>query len=467
MSNSSDIRRLLPKMDKVLSWPEISSLEAEYGYKPLRDAVRSSIELLRNELARDINTDISTERISQIIFQTLASEADPSLIHVINGTGVVIHTNLGRSPLPAAAETAIRNIACCYSNLEYDLETGGRGERYSHVEALICRLTGAEAAIVVNNNASAVMLALSTLAKGREVIVSRGELVEIGGSFRIPEVMEQSGAILAEVGTTNRTHPADYRNAINEQTALLLKVHTSNFAIVGFTSETTVSELSAIGHEKGLPVMMDAGSGCLVDLSRYGIPGEETIQQQMKNGADIVTFSGDKLLGGPQAGLIAGRKDIIGQIRKNPLLRAMRIDKLTLAALEATLRLYRDERQAMKEIPTLVMLTAEIGMLRQKAARFLRLLKKQLPEEVSVTTEDGTSSPGGGSFPLIQLPTRLLAIRIPGYSASGIDEALRSTSPPVLGRVYKDTFFLDVRTVNDNETPLLASALIQVYRKKK
>jgi len=266
---------------------------------------------------------------------------------------VVIHTNLGRSPLPPAAERAILNVACCYSNLEYDLETGERGERYSHLDQLLCRLTGAEGAIAVNNNASAVMLALSSLAKGREVVVSRGELVEIGGSFRIPDVMSQSGAKLTEAGTTNRTHPKDYSQAINDQTALLLKVHTSNFAIVGFTREVTTGELSAIGAERGVPVMVDAGSGCLVDLSRYGIPGEETVQQHLKNGADLVTFSGDKLLGGPQAGLIVGKKEFIDRLKKDPLLRAIRIDKLTLAALEATLRLYLDERQAVSEIPTL------------------------------------------------------------------------------------------------------------------
>ncbi len=375
---------------------------------------------------------------------------------------MVIHTNLGRSPLPPAAERAILNVACCYSNLEYDLETGERGERYSHLDQLLCRLTGAEGAIAVNNNASAVMLALSSLAKGREVVVSRGELVEIGGSFRIPDVMSQSGAKLTEAGTTNRTHPKDYSQAINDQTALLLKVHTSNFAIVGFTREVTTGELSAIGAERGVPVMVDAGSGCLVDLSRYGIPGEETVQQHLKNGADLVTFSGDKLLGGPQAGLIVGKKEFIDRLKKDPLLRAIRIDKLTLAALEATLRLYLDERQAVSEIPTLRMLTADPSMLRSKGAKFLRQMRRHLPPEITLTAEDGTSSAGGGSFPLMQLPTRLISVSIPGYSPSRLDEALRRTDPPVVGRVHIDRFMVDVRTIGDDEVTLLASALRQV-----
>ena len=465
MTEAADIRRLVPKMDKVLAWPELASTVEKTGHTTLREAVRKVLDQLRHSLSAGNSTDLSPSKISELIKCQLKNDLAPSLVRVINGSGVIIHTNLGRSPLPAAAEAAMRETAFGYSNLEYDLKRGERGERYVHVEQLLCELTGSEAAIAVNNNASAVMLALSALAKGREVIVSRGELVEIGGSFRIPEVMSQSGAALVEVGTTNRTHPKDYSNAINEQTALLLKVHTSNFAVVGFTAEVSVNEMSAIGINAGIPVMVDAGSGCLVDLSKYGISGEKTIQEQLKSGADIVTFSGDKLLGGPQAGLIAGKKAIIEQIKKHPLLRAVRIDKLTLAALEATLRLYRDERQALAEIPVLRMLTISAPELRIKGLRFLKQLRRKLPAEIVLNLEEGNSSPGGGTFPLMQLPTTLISFTVPEFTSHRLEEALRSTSPAVVGRLYKDSFLLDVRTISDDEIPLIVSALKQLIER--
>ena len=313
--------------------------------------------------------------------RNLPSRSRPSLQAVVNGTGVVVHTNLGRSPLADEAEEAIHTVSAGYSNLEFDLETGERGTRYAHVEGLICELTGAEAALVVNNNAAAVILALSSLAQGREVIVSRGELVEIGGSFRIPDVMRQSGARLVEVGTTNRTHLRDFLAAITDATALLLKIHTSNFAIVGFTADASVAEMSALGRETGMPVMLDAGSGCLIDLSPYGISGEPTIRQYLDAGADVVTFSGDKLLGGPQAGLIAGRRRFIEPMKRHPLLRALRMDKLNLASLEATLRLYRDERQALAAIPTLRMLTMTAEELARRADMIARRLRRTLPDD--------------------------------------------------------------------------------------
>jgi len=462
----ADIRRLIPKMDKVLAWPAVVRLAATTTHNELREAVRTVLDQLRCLLTSGESPDLSPNLITERIAAELERSSMPSLRRVINGSGIVIHTNLGRSPLPQAAETALKETAWGYSNLEFDLRSGERGERYAHVERLLCELTGAEAALVVNNNAAAVLLALSGLANGREVVVSRGELVEIGGSFRIPDVMRQSGASLVEVGTTNRTHPKDYSAAINEQTALLLKVHTSNFAVVGFTAEVGTAELVRISRQFGLPTMVDAGSGCLIDLARFGIPGEATVQEHLKAGADLVTFSGDKLLGGPQAGLIVGSSAIIAKLKRHQLLRALRIDKLTLAALEATLRLYRDERQALAQIPTLRMLTTPLDELDARLRRMLRRLRRLLPTTIRLKPANGTSSPGGGSFPLLQLPTRLIEVAVPGLSANALEEALRATVPPIVGRIQRDSFMLDLRTLQDDDLPLLATALIQVVEQQ-
>lgn len=458
---SQDTRRKLPKMDKVLSWPEIASLRSLTSHVGLKQAVRNVLDQLRTALSSNPATDLTPTSISHLVRNQIRIAETPSLRRVINGSGVVVHTNLGRSPLAHAAEAALRDTAWGYSNLEFDLEQGERGERYSHVENLICELTGAEAALVVNNNAAAVMLALSSLASDQEVIVSRGELVEIGGSFRIPDVMRQSGATLVEVGTTNRTHPRDYIGAITEQTALLLKVHTSNFAVVGFTAEVATEAMVRIGQEASVPAMVDAGSGCLIDLARFGINGEATVQQHLQAGADVVTFSGDKLLGGPQAGLIAGRRDLVEKMKRHQLLRALRIDKLTLAALEATLRLYRDEQVALAEIPTLRMLTMPLDEISSQARRMLRRLRSLLPRQFTLTLQDGFSSPGGGTYPLLQLPSRLIEVTVDGVPPKRLEELLRSTTPPVVGRLQKDRFLLDVRTLTDAEIPLLASALVQ------
>jgi L-seryl-tRNA(Ser) seleniumtransferase len=363
--------------------------------------------------------------------------------------------------LAEEAEEAIERVSTGYSNLEFDLESGERGTRYAHVEGLICELTGAEAALVVNNNAAAVILALSSLAQGRDVIVSRGELVEIGGSFRIPDVMRQSGANLVEVGTTNRTYCRDFQNSITDSTALLLKVHTSNYTIVGFTADASVAELSSLGQKSCIPVMLDAGSGCLIDLSSFGIPGEPTIRQYLDAGADVVTFSGDKLLGGPQAGLIAGRLRFIESMKRHPLLRALRIDKLSLASLEATLRLYRDERRALLAIPTLRMLTVSAEKLARRAELISRRLRKSLPDTVTLVKHSGESSAGGGSFPLLQLPTTLIEIRIAGFLPQQIEAALRRASVPVIGRIHRDRFLLDVRTVMDRDLPALAQSMAE------
>jgi L-seryl-tRNA(Ser) seleniumtransferase len=448
-------------MDKVLSWPEITALTSRTNLNGLKHAVRMVLDQLRMKLTSDADTDCSPDQICSLILNAVCTAETPSLRRVINGSGVVVHTNLGRSPLAQAAELALHDTAWGYSNLEFDLVRGERGERYVHIEKLLCELTGAEAALVVNNNAAAVMLALSSLASGHEVIVSRGELVEIGGSFRIPDVMRQSGATLVEVGTTNRTHPRDYISSITEQTALLLKIHTSNFCVVGFTAEVDTETMARIGHECAIPTMVDAGSGCLIDLSRFGIKGETTIQQHLRAGADIVTFSGDKLLGGPQAGLIIGKRELIDTMKRHQLLRALRIDKLTLAAMEATLRLYRDERMALSHIPTLRMLTMATDEIERQARRMLRRLKAKLPDLFTLTLQHGFSSPGGGSLPLLQLPSRMIEVKVDNLPAHHLEERLRSTTPPVIGRLQKDCFLLDVRTLTDNELPLLAAALRQ------
>lgn len=460
--SARNLMKEIPKVDRILGWPEIAGLLEKHPRPEVLVAVRTVLARLR-VLVRNTSNAASLEpsRISVQVSFELASRSKPSLQAVVNGTGVVVHTNLGRSPLADEAEKAIHTVSAGYSNLEFDLETGERGTRYAHVEGLICELTGAEAALVVNNNAAAVILALSSLAQGREVIVSRGELVEIGGSFRIPDVMHQSGAKLVEVGTTNRTHIRDYQAAITDATALLLKVHTSNFAIVGFTAEASVAEISSLARENGIPAMLDAGSGCLIDLSPYGISGEPTIRQYLDAGADVVTFSGDKLLGGPQAGLIAGKRQFVEPMKRHPLLRALRMDKLSLASLEATLRLYRDERQALADIPTLRMLTMTAEQLTRRADLIARRLRRNIPDTVTLVKHPGESSAGGGSFPLLQLPTTLIEVVIAGYSPQQIEAALRRATVPVIGRIHRDRFLLDARTVLDNDLPALAQSMAE------
>lgn len=458
-----NILKEIPKVDRVLEWPEIDALCAGHNRAEVLSTVRRVLERTREAVKNgDAATVCEPDNIIALVTAELVTRSASSLRGVINGTGVVVHTNLGRSPLAAEAEAAIHTVSAGYSNLEFDLKSGERGTRYAHVEGLICELTGAESALVVNNNAAAVMLALSSLAQGREVLVSRGELVEIGGSFRIPDVMRQSGAKLVEVGTTNRTHIRDFLTAITDATALLLKVHTSNFAIVGFTADASIAEMSSLGQGTAIPVMLDAGSGCLLDLAPYGISGEPTVRQYLEAGADVVTFSGDKLLGGPQAGLIAGKRQFIEPMKRHPLLRALRIDKLSLAALEATLRLYRDDRRALASIPTLKMLTMTADQLVRRAGIISRKLRKSLPSHVTLVTHPGESSAGGGSFPLLQLPTALIEVRVAGLSPHQIDDALRQAAVPIIGRIHRDRFLLDVRTLLDRDLPSLADSLNEV-----
>lgn len=450
----------IPKVDKVLSISSVAELLATTPKQTLLTAVRSALSELRESSKNGImTTAISENELCQMVEQQLEQLVSPSLHHLVNGTGVIIHTNLGRSLLARSACNQILDIAERYSNLEMDIATGERGERYSHVESLLIELTGAEAALVVNNNAAAVLLALSAISSGKEVIVSRGELVEIGGSFRIPDVMKMSGSTLKEVGTTNRTHLKDYQSAISPETALLLKVHSSNFSIIGFTAEVTIEQLVCCGKAAGLPVMADIGSGSLIDLSRYGLHGERPIQEYIKGGVDIVTCSGDKMLGGPQAGFILGKRDIIAKLRKEQLLRALRIDKLTLAALEATLRLYRDEKQALKEIPTLRMLTTQPAELKVKAYSWIKRIRPKIPKHIALNIITGNSQVGGGALPQLELPTFLIAVTADGVSPEKIDTSFRQCKTPVLGRIQKGKYLLDLRTMVDADIPDLITAL--------
>ncbi len=461
--------RNIPKVDRILEWPGIKAACSLYPRPVVIEAIRSVLDSLRGEIKRGELSpgSLDDDYIIELIRAELTSSNAPSLKRVVNGTGVVLHTNLGRSPLSETVREKLLDTAFGYSNLEFDIQSGQRGSRYSHVEPLLCRLTGAEAALVVNNNAAAVLLALSALARGKEVVVSRGELVEIGGSFRIPDVMRQSGAILKEVGTTNRTHAADYRQAVGPETGLLLKVHTSNFAIVGFTAELTAAELAEIGREFSIPVMADMGSGNLLDLSAVGIPGEPMVQDFVRAGVDVITFSGDKLLGGPQAGIIVGKRACLEPLKKHPLLRALRIDKLTLAALEETLRLYLDERRAQRHIPTLRMLTEGAASLSSRGRKAVRRIRSALPDSIKISLIDGFSQVGGGAQPLLELPTKLLSISREGMSANELETGLRNFSVPVLGRVRNEAFLLDLRTILDPDINVIISALQSLAGEKK
>lgn len=458
-----EMLRRLPAVSLLLNTEPLASEAAGKAQAEVTAACRQAIDEVRAEILRGAEPGseelLDVGAIAVRAARILAERSRPHLRRVINATGVVLHTNLGRSLLAGVAVANMAAVAESYSNLELDLATGERGSRYSHVEDLLIRLTGAEAALVVNNNAAAVLLCLTALARGREVIVSRGQLVEIGGAFRVPEVMEQGGARLVEVGTTNKTHLDDYARAISENTALLLRVHTSNYRIIGFTAAVPLADLVRLAHERGLPVMDDLGSGVLIDLERYGLPGEPTVQASVAAGADIVTFSGDKLLGGPQAGIIVGRRELIERIRRHQLNRALRIDKLTLAALEATLRLYLDEKSAVAQIPTLAMLTASADGLRERAAALARSLRAHLGEAASVETAAGHSAAGGGALPGVELATTLVVIRPARVSVEALEEALRRRATPILARIQDDALLLDVRTLRDGEEGEIVRAL--------
>lgn len=444
-----ELFRAIPSVDKLLNSPALTPLSRRYSAEIVKQMVRAALDELREGIRmgsmseQDCSASALASRAEKMADQAFGSR----LRTVINATGVVVHTNLGRSPLSKRVVERIATAAMSYSNLEYDLEEGRRGERNAHLRRLVQEITGAEAALAVNNNAAAVLLALSSLAHGREVIVSRGELIEIGGSFRIPDVMARSGAILKEVGTTNRTHPKDYIGAINENTALILKVHTSNYRIVGFTREVDLDELVSIGKEKNVPTMMDLGSGCLVDLAPYGLADEITVQEVLSRGVDVVSFSGDKLLGGPQAGIVAGKAEFIENMRSNPLARALRMDKLTLAGLEATLQEYIRPEGPAAGIPTLGMITRSPQELEEAAARVADALRGTVGGHARITIEPGVGRVGGGALPMSDLPGPRIAIRPLKTSAARFEHALRSGTPPVIVLVKDDAVLMDPRTI--------------------
>jgi len=463
LKDKGEIFRKIPSVDRLLNGPELTKISSKFPRNLMLRAINQVLEEVREDIQKndviESPGELKIKEVSKKVVDRLQLLSRPSLKPVINATGVIVHTNLGRSLLTDRVIKRFRPLSEGYSNLEYDLESGKRGSRYSHVEGILKEITSAEAAMVVNNNAAAVLISLDTLAKGREVIVSRGQLVEIGGSFRIPDVMGKSGAKMVEVGTTNKTHLWDYEEKIGPDTALLLKVHQSNFQIVGFTEEVETSELVALGKKYGIPLMEDLGSGCLVDLSKYGLLKEPTVQEVLANGVDLVTFSGDKLLGGPQAGIILGRKDLVEAIKKNQLSRALRIDKLTLLALEETLTLYRDERAAVNEIPTLEMICQSYDGLDKKAQKLTETLTGSETENYTLVGIDGHSRIGGGALPLQELPTRLLCLTPKKMSAQEMEGWLRSYDPPIIVRIETDQVLLDMRTIQEKELKTVAQAL--------
>ncbi|HUE55631.1 MAG TPA: L-seryl-tRNA(Sec) selenium transferase [Candidatus Udaeobacter sp.] len=454
--------RQIPSVDELLLQPRLAALSKRVDRSLIVEVARAALTDLRARIAGDSNStalSVTAETVEEFIASAVERILARSLLPVINATGVILHTNLGRAPLPESVVDEFRRTATQYSNLEYDLEAGARGKRDVHTAELLTRLTGAEAAIVVNNCAAAVLVTLASLARGGEVIVSRGELIEIGDGFRIPEIMEQSGAKLREVGTTNRTRLADYENAVNENTRALLRVHPSNFKVTGFTDKPSLEELVALGRRTGLPLVEDLGSGCVVDLSEHGI-AEPTVRQSVEAGVGIVTFSGDKLLGGPQAGIIAGNKDLVARVRRHPLFRALRVDKLTIAALEATLGAYL--RAAWDEIPAMRMIRMTPQELKRRAENFIRELRPELPlDEVEIEITDGTSLAGGGSTPEQSLPSKVIRIASARYSATKLEQRLRRapTGISVIVRVEDDRLVLDLRTVLPEQEPLLIKTL--------
>ena len=455
---SRDVNSLLreiPAVNEVLNRAALKELEARMGRHLMVECTRRVLQRLRDRIVAGSVSSFSLAALEQEIISEAETAAQFSLRPVINASGVLLHTNLGRAPLAREAVEHLAEVSIRYSNLEYDLEAGERGKRDVHTERLFCQLLGAEKTLVVNNNAAAVLLALNTLAEGMEVVVSRGELIEIGGSFRIPEVCAKSGAILREVGTTNRTHIEDYAAAINERTRLLLRVHPSNFRIVGFTARPSLEEFVELGRRHNLTSMEDLGSGCLIDLSAIGIRDEPTARASLKAGVDVVTFSGDKLLGGPQAGILAGKRDLLDRIRRNPLFRALRVDKLAIAALEGTISLYLRGKTA--DIPALCMIQLSVQAIRLRATRLAEKISAHL--QFSVRVQDGESVIGGGSTPAQSLPTVLLAVTHSIYSAQELERLLRRHSPPVIARVEEDALLLDLRTVFEDQDEELFEAL--------
>ncbi len=455
--DKKDLLRKLPKIDDLMKEAVVEGYLGNTLRVLVLDALRETIDQTRESILKDQCVEVDRDSIISSFITNIEEKKKPRLRRVINAAGVVIHTNLGRSILNEEAVNEVINVSMNYNNLEYDIKKGGRGSRYSHVEDIIKKVTGAEAAMVVNNNAAAVMLVLNTLCKNKEAIVSRGQLVEIGGSFRVPDVMTFSGAKLVEVGTTNRTHLYDYENNINDNTGVLLKVHTSNFKILGFTEEVSLEELSALGEERDIPVVEDIGSGTLVDFSKYGFTYEPTVQESIRKGADVVTFSGDKMLGGPQAGIIVGKKKYIDRMKKNQLTRALRIDKMTLAALEGTMKLYLDEKSAVEKIPTLYMILSSSEIHRERANILLDKLTS-IDNGFDFNVAKEYSMVGGGSMPAEKIETYVVKAASHRLSADEMEKRLRLGNIPIIVRVSNNEVIMDLRTIFDRDFDEIANA---------
>lgn len=448
--NKNMLYRSIPKVDVLLEKEEIQNLIATYTRDTVMEGIRVKTEELRAFIGKAEDEELAIKMIEDLCLEItcyVEKIHKPNMQSTINGTGTILHTNLGRAPIGENHMKQVASIATGYSNLEYNLEEGHRGERYSHFEEVLCKLTGAESAMAVNNNAAAVMLILSSLGKGKEVVVSRGELVEVGGKFRIPDVMELSGAKLIEVGTTNKTHISDYEDAITEETAVLLKVHTSNYRIIGFTDTVPIDELAPLGREHQIPIVEDLGSGVLIDMSKYGITYEPTVQESIRNGADVVCFSGDKLLGGPQAGIIIGKKKYIDMMKKNQLTRALRIDKFTASALEVVLQEYLSEEKAIQNIPVLRMITMTLDEVTAKADELFSMLEAvKLPMEMKL--EACESQIGGGSLPMERIKSMGITLKPRNMSTATLEEVMRQFEIPIICRVVNDEILLDMRTID-------------------
>lgn len=464
--NKNMLFRNIPKVDVLLEKTEIINLIEKYHRDVVVDAIREEIDKLRNFIKENDDMSLIEEKINCLVGNialNVKKVYSYNLRKVINGTGTILHTNLGRAIISKKHADYLSEVVTSYSNLEYNLEEGKRGERYSHFEKLICKITGAECAMAVNNNAAAVMLVLSSMAENKEVVVSRGELVEVGGKFRIPDVMKTSKAELVEIGTTNKTHLEDYEDAITENTGAFLKVHTSNFKILGFTESVSIDKLCKLGKEKDIPVIEDIGSGVLVDLSKYGLEYEPTVQDSIKAGVDIVSFSGDKLLGGPQAGIIVGKKKYIDKMKKNPLTRAFRIDKFTATILEMIFHEYLNEEEAIKNIPALSLITKDIKEIEENANKLYGKLN-DIKDVAHVEIEDTLSQIGGGSLPAERIKSKCVTIIPKNISTASLEEKLRFGENPVVGRISEDKLILDMRTVLEDDIEILSQKIIDALK---
>ncbi|MDO8950535.1 MAG: L-seryl-tRNA(Sec) selenium transferase [Actinomycetota bacterium] len=457
--DTQSLLRALPKVDLLLEREDVAALAATHSRALVTDAIRETLDALRADILAGAEPDVTEDAVVAAVALRAADKAQRSLRRVINATGIVVHTNLGRSRLAQAAVDAVAEVAGGYSTLEYDVESGERGSRHVHVEKLICKLTGAEAAMAVNNNAAAVLLGIAGLARDKEAIVSRGQLVENGGSFRIPDILLEGGARMVEVGATNKTHLRDYEAAMTPATGLLLKVHSSNFRVVGFTEEVSAAELVQLGSQHGVPVFEDQGSGVLVDLRKWGIDYEPTVSESIAAGVDLVSCSGDKLLGGPQAGILAGKWHVIERLKKHPLARAVRLDKMTLAALEVTLRLYLDEEQALLEIPTLRMLTTPKSAIGERAVLFADAIAAACGDAYVTGTSDDVSRAGGGALPMADIPTVVVTLSPQRMSVTELEVRLRRGETPIVARINADRLLLDPRTLSPAEEAEIVSAL--------